>query len=673
MTVKVAHKVILGFAVVLLLLFVASFSSIRLLGNIQYATSQVGDLAIPAQHFSNKIQIQLLKQAKLSALIESTANFTQLTTLNNKFIKEGEDLQQLVRGLKNILVEKTKTKAILSDFSLSYSKYQDVITQMFVQKEKILSAMAALNAKHEKLASDLDQTDIALVDLSYLEDEKKQAAIDKITSVSVQIEGYIINLTDSSKEIVALDKLAVVLDLKNTIEIGISNTDALLTFLKRLEKQHDTDGLIDTIIGNFSKVKQQLSGEQSLFAIKISQLEQQQQLSEHFIQSEKHVNQSITINEKLLNVFDNNLTQLQSNVFDSIEQGKNTSLTLLVIVIVASSIIAFATVRAMIIPLRRINKVLSYMAKGDLSRQLKVMNDDEYGELSKNVNLVVEDLRSLVGEISTNSHLLNVAAVKSSAEIEQVAESLQQQTTVEKVTTVTQELSQSADHVLDKATSSEQEMNRAFSLSNELESIAKTTNQRIVDLVNMLDNTSNLMAVLQKESTNIGGILETIQSISNQTNLLALNAAIEAARAGEARRGFAVVADEVRMLASRTHESTTEINDMIDSLQSKTAKAVSDIDDGKSAANNCQEHTDQLLETLLKINEAIEQMQRMSGDIAGSAKQQNSLSNEINLSIADVVVLSQQSSAKSHSTLTYSKQVADLAEKLDKSVDEFKM
>ena len=328
----------------------------------------------------------------------------------------------------------------------------------------------------------------------------------------------------------------------------------------------------------------------------------------------------------------------------------------------------------MIGPLTRINKVLSYIAKGDLSRQLTVHSDDEYGELSKNVNLVVEDLRSLIAEISHNAGLLNVAAEQSSKELEHVSNTLaEQKETVIQVTEITEQLDLSATSILAKASDAEQQMDGALIQSNELENIANTTNDRMANLVKMLNDTTEVMTVLQQESINISSILETIRSISDQTNLLALNAAIEAARAGEAGRGFAVVADEVRLLASRTQESAAEITTMIDSLQDKTSQAVSDIAKGKSEANNCQTHTDQLLQTLLLITAAIKEMHKMSREIALSATQQNALSTEINTHIHKVAELSEQSSEKSASTQVYSEQVADLSSKLEVAVDAFKV
>jgi len=673
MTLKVAHKVMLGFAVILLLLLAASISSFRILVDIQGATSEVDELALPVQQLSNKIQILLLKQAKQSSLIASAEDLAKVNQLEQQFSSEGKQLALQSNQLKTMLVGQSNA-TLLPKFTQFYQSYIESVAVMFASQKQAIADKKQLLQRQSELDSYLDEAGAILVDLTYLEDPDKQATIDRIAGAAGQVEGYIINLTNAAKEIASINQVADVIEAKGSIELAISNIEQMLVFLQRLDEEYNTDGLIDQFVSEFEKSKLSLLGDNSLFDLKISQLEQTNALNDAFTASENSVNQANATIEDLLKSVDANLSNLQNDVFDNVEQGQTTTVVILIVVFILGAGIAIATIRAMIVPLQRINKVLSYMAKGDLSRQLTVTSDDEYGELSQNVNLVVEDLRNLVSEISSNAHLLNSAALQSSDEIEQVAQSLQQQkSTVEQVTSITEELSHNADHVLDKANDAEQQMKDALTQSSELRAVADATNERINTLVNMLDATASLMSVLQNESNNIGGILETIQSIADQTNLLALNAAIEAARAGEAGRGFAVVADEVRMLASRTQESTAEINAMIGSLQSQTEKAVSDIDNGKEEANNCQQHTNELLATLALINQAIEQMHVMSSDIADSATQQNTLSNNINSSVTDVLALSQQSSDKSLSTLNYSQQVSMLSEKLDNSVDQFKV
>ncbi len=673
MTLKVAHKVILGFGVILLLLLFASISSFGILSNIQQATSEVKEYATPTQKFCNAIQILLLKQARISAIVPASSSLNKLNMLKEQFSIEGNKLSDEVNQLSAMLRNKASNK-YLTTFNDSYSNYLNAVDVMFINKKTILSVSEQLLNKQDQLDTYLDEAGAILVDLSYLEDSEKQRQIDRIAGAAGQVEGYIINLTDATKEIMSLKEVNEVLQSKEAIEIAISNIEHQLEFLVRLGEEYDTDGLIDQFVNEFIKSKKLLFDKNGLFTTKISQLEQTEKLINASIQSSDYAEQSVAILDNLLKRVEQNLNQLQTVVFDDVAQGKTSTIVILIILFVAGFIIALTTVRAMILPLARINKVLSYMAKGDLSRQLHITSQDEYGELSTNVNLVVADLRTLISQIGDNTHSLNTAAMQSNHEIDLVIQSLtEQKTTVEQVEEITDELNKNADQVLEKANTANLNMTDAQQQSLQLESIANITNEHINTLARMLDNTVGLMSVLQAESTNIGSILETIQSIADQTNLLALNAAIEAARAGEAGRGFAVVADEVRMLASRTQESTAEINTMIDSLQKQTIKVVGEINSGKGEADNCQQHTQQLLQTLSLINKAIQEMHTISSEVAESARQQNSLSNDINIQIQGISKISQASNEKSLTTLQYSNQVAALANKLDKSIDEFKV
>ncbi|WDE06558.1 methyl-accepting chemotaxis protein [Thalassomonas viridans] len=673
MILKVAHKVILGFTFILISLLVSSISSIGILTEIGDSTRQVDELAIPVLGHSNAIQIQLLKQGKLSALIATTSTTEALSGLKTRFELQGTGLSEQHRALTGMLSE-AKNKQFLQAFNGHYQNYTGSVDAMFAAREGELNLTRELRQQQSILDDHLNEASALLVDLSYLEDEEKQQQIDRIIGAAGQTEGYTINLTEATKLIISLENPEEVTEAQQTIQIAIANISQQLAFLVRLGEEYDTGGLIEQFVEEFNSSKAKLTGENNLFDLKIRQLEHMASLNRALGQSELEIEQAVEAIDALLASVDKNLSQLQLAVFDNVETGQTTTYVILVLLFVIGLGIAFFTVRAMIGPLRGINRVLSFIAQGDLSRQLKVRSDDEFGELSRNVNRVVADLRKLIADIGDNTRVLNTAAEQSSKEVTEVTRTLlRQKDTVLEVTAVTDELGLSADDVLAKANNAEQQMDSALQQSGELKGLASTTSEHMGALVKTLDLTSQVMLVLQQESTNISSILETIRSISDQTNLLALNAAIEAARAGEAGRGFAVVADEVRMLASRTQESAGEIDTMIQSLQSKTASAVADIANGKDEANKCQQHTDQLLNTLVMITEAIAEMHRMSSEIAQSATLQNNLSNNINTSIQDVVAYSQQSSDKSSSTQDYIKQVAQLAGKLDASVDAFKV
>lgn len=174
-----------------------------------------------------------------------------------------------------------------------------------------------------------------------------------------------------------------------------------------------------------------------------------------------------------------------------------------------------------------------------------------------------------------------------------------------------------------------------------------------------LSETSAVVTELEEHSKGIGTVLDVIQSIAEQTNLLALNAAIEAARAGEQGRGFAVVADEVRALAQRTHESTTEIQSIINLLQQGTSKAVHSMHQGVDSAGSCVELANQAGDALRNIKDSVAHITDMTHHIASAVEEQSSVSNEVNRSVVKVSELTCASNQLGEEMLVLNREVQD--------------
>jgi methyl-accepting chemotaxis protein len=215
-----------------------------------------------------------------------------------------------------------------------------------------------------------------------------------------------------------------------------------------------------------------------------------------------------------------------------------------------------------------------------------------------------------------------------------------------------------------ESTNSESDRVRDISLEN------KTT---ILSLAKEVEQASDVINKLHKDSNDIGGILDVIRGIAEQTNLLALNAAIEAARAGEQGRGFAVVADEVRTLASRTQESTQEIQNMIELLQSGAQRAVQVMEQGQEQTRICVSQSEKAVEALDTISRSVAAASDGSKQIEESAKEQNTVSQQVSNKLESIVAIAEQTSVGAEQTSESSLAVSKLADELKASIAQFKV
>jgi methyl-accepting chemotaxis protein len=331
--------------------------------------------------------------------------------------------------------------------------------------------------------------------------------------------------------------------------------------------------------------------------------------------------------------------------YQSLADLRNSSIIYTVIALIISIAILLVLIRTLMRPLETLNNAIQDVAsgQGDLTQRLDTNTDKEFSILASGFNDFTASLQQLITQSKAiGSEILRGSEMTSMGLQESAAAMQEQLHELEQLATAMHEMATTSGDVANNAqgaASAAKDADDATSLGT---NVVSETTTAISDLSQRIDEAVEEVKVLESATDNIETILKVINDIADQTNLLALNAAIEAARAGESGRGFAVVADEVRTLAQRTQESTTEIRNMIEQLQSGATAVSGAMNMSKETASVAVERAQEANNALNSIRDAIQQISDMNIQIASAAEEQSLVAEEINNNTVKIKDLSTQ-------------------------------
>ena len=349
--------------------------------------------------------------------------------------------------------------------------------------------------------------------------------------------------------------------------------------------------------------------------------------------------------------------------------------TVLIAVLVVISGIVYLMFRfAVIKPTTETNCLITQLSEGsgDLTQRLPIKYNDELGVLRDSVNKFITQLHNMIGSIVKDVQILS----KESATISQFGKemsdtSVSQQHETEQAVYAMDKMISTVMEVALSTTSAAEAAEGADDQAREGFDVVKNTVHSISTLAQDVENTATAITELAKDTEEIETVLEVIRGIADQTNLLALNAAIEAARAGEQGRGFAVVADEVRTLASRTQQSTKEIQDTIRRLQAGTQKAVESMEKGRSQTQLSVDQVKRAGESLEKISTTVANIHEMNIRIATASEKQAVVAEEVRCNLVSLQDSSRNAADNARKTANSSEQLSNIANHLEDLTGQF--
>ncbi len=346
------------------------------------------------------------------------------------------------------------------------------------------------------------------------------------------------------------------------------------------------------------------------------------------------------------------------------------------VAILLSIVITWFVSSIILAPLKRLSTTMENIAsgEGDLTQRVPVESRDEIGQLATAFNEFVSKIHATITEVSVTMKSVREETQQIQKETQGVVfNASEQQAESAHVATAVHEMSATSDNVSSHANEAASASQSATNESNSAKRILGNAVTSIHQLADEIETSSGVVTNLERDVSNIASILDVIRGIADQTNLLALNAAIEAARAGEQGRGFAVVADEVRSLASKTQDSTGEIQVMIERLQRGAHDAVQAMARSQESGTATVELANSANESLDAISQSIEVINEMNMQIATAATQQSQVSEDINQNIQKIADKSQEVVLKVQTSEKAFEALANDCEQLSTLIGQFKI
>ena len=666
MHVSLIQRIIIGFSIVIVLVIAISGSAYKSQVTMAEQLELTSSTLTGLLDKSNTVLLDLQDANRAMMQHANTQPPEKRKLLREKYTLSKNKYLTLVKSLEEDLINypellKSIEQANVEAVHLfnNAEKHLDIHDSRITAREKALAESGNLNGTWEMFDDDL--ADIA---------------------ISAEEEGLTSTVTDINKVVNQSSKAIKILQRS----LALATNESAVKFQKELAGYHNN---FKNKVADVSTAMPDYASDLEYYADELNRaivnplgiFQQQLKFLKYNDQSriifEDTAKQMDSITTELNNIV-SGIRTLSGNALINAQETSNFSLILNVILALSSIVIALtigiSVVHAIRRPLADIIKALNRLSEGDLTETIDAEYHSEMGMVVNNINLLINNQATLICKVQLAASTITVVAAESLAMSEQTNKNVAAQgNQTDIVSTAVTEMEAAVYEIAAHASSTSDEVTNV-TLQAETNMENMNLNLKFVNTLKAsLDNASHVIQELSSESLRIGEVIEAIQGITEQTNLLALNAAIEAARAGEHGRGFAVVADEVRSLATRTQQSATEINQMVESLQKKATEAVTIVEGNLEYADQSVNQTVATSKSLQEMLLGLNTINDMSSSIATASEEQSTVVKEVAQNIVNIADMANEIAEDSKEAAKNSISLSELSTEQSLLVEQFKL
>ncbi|PCI66270.1 MAG: hypothetical protein COB38_10315 [Gammaproteobacteria bacterium] len=666
MNLTVTARIVGGATLTIALLVILVFNGLSGVSSINDGLTRVTEESTPMLQQTSNVMTSLLKASVQVNNYHQAIESSELPSYESGFNQHQKDNTKAYKALDQYSASHENINSALNKSHKKVNDYFALVPQSFKSHQEDLSLRTQLTDKQVAFEDAADDLDSLLSDFS--DEARTKSVADNLSAMSSMVTEATVTITDA----LAIAELSQVNLARNEI------TTLMQDFSKRFyqvssNRTAKNNEYYNDTLSSVENFKSLVVGSTSILQLLETQLNTKQKAKSELLQSAQIAEQALSD----LAIVSDRVNALNLSIKEEANANVTSSRALMIGLAIIAILVA-AGINAWVLksirgPLSAVLKVMNKVADGDLRDKVDVHSDDEIGKLSEGINRLSTQLSGMMTEISSSSQQLSAAAEETSAISLQSNVSIgQQKEQTDMIATAMTEMTATVDEVASSASNTLREVQNANQEASAGQQVVQDNISTINGLASEIQRAADVINKLDEYSTSIGSVLDVIRGIADQTNLLALNAAIEAARAGEQGRGFAVVADEVRTLASKTQESTSEIQEMIERLQSGTQEAVEVMKSSTQEAQNSVEETAKAGESLVKITNAVNIINDMSSHIASAADEQSAVSREMHENILSISQAADQTAQGATENLAASQDMAKLAVNLQGLVSHFK-